>query len=76
MSATAVLPFNPETDQLLIGEAARVVGVSVETLRGWSDAGRLPCWRIGNLRVFKRADLERVARDRAKNSLPELARGA
>lgn len=67
MSATAVLPpCNPETDQLLIGEAARVVGVSADTLRSWADVGRLPCRRIGGVRVFNRGDLERVARERAK----------
>lgn len=31
-----------ETPLLTIGEAARLLGVSVDTIRRWSDAGRLP----------------------------------
>jgi excisionase family DNA binding protein len=50
----------------LTSEAARVLKVSADTVRTWADAGRLTVWRTSaGLRVFDRAELERVAADRA-----------
>ena len=31
-----------DTPLLTIGEAARMLGVSVDTIRRWSDSGRIP----------------------------------
>ncbi|MGE3597007.1 MAG: MEDS domain-containing protein [Dehalococcoidia bacterium] len=50
------------TDELLdIKQAARVLQVSEVSLRRWTDAGRLPCMRVGGRRErrFRRTDLER-----------------
>lgn len=50
------------TDELLdIKQAARVLQVSEVSLRRWTDAGRLPCMRVGGRRErrFRRGDLER-----------------
>ena len=44
-----------------IGEAARMLGVSVETIRRWDAAGRLRSTRtLGGQRRFARADVERA----------------
>ncbi|MEA2706863.1 MAG: hypothetical protein QOH22_1651 [Gemmatimonadaceae bacterium] len=48
-----------ETDFLDIAEAARFLSVSETSLRRWTNAGVLPCLRIGKRRErrFRRADL-------------------
>jgi len=53
-------------DQLLTsGDAARVAGVSVDSIRNWADNGRLPSIRTaGGVRLFTRQDLERVVQER------------
>jgi len=44
---------------LSISEAARVLGVSLSTLRRWSDAGELPSYRTpGGQRRYSREHLE------------------
>lgn len=50
---------DPE-ERLTIGEAARLVGVSVDTLRRWAKAGHVPQERVGpgGHRRFRRADVE------------------
>ncbi|MGH2787718.1 MAG: TOBE domain-containing protein [Actinomycetota bacterium] len=45
-----------------MGEAARILGVSVDTLRRWADAGRLPTRRTeGGHRIVHGTDLARIA---------------
>jgi excisionase family DNA binding protein len=46
-------------DLLDIGEAAQFLNVSETSLRRWTNAGRLPCLRVGQRRErrFRRADL-------------------
>jgi len=53
----AVTPV--DTQKLLkIGPAAALVGVSVDTLRRWSDEGKVPFQRTpGKQRLFDRTDL-------------------
>jgi molybdopterin-binding protein len=47
-----------------IGEAAELLGVSVDTLRRWADSGRLATTRTsGGHRVVDGTDLARLARD-------------
>jgi excisionase family DNA binding protein len=48
-----------ETDFLDIAEAARFLNVSETSLRRWTNAGTLPCIRVGQRRErrFRRADL-------------------
>jgi len=47
------------SDLLDIGEAAQFLSVSETSLRRWTNAGSLPCLRVGNRRErrFRRADL-------------------
>jgi len=54
---------------LSISEAARVLGVSLSTVRRWSDAGVLPSYRTpGGQR--------RYSRDQLETFLQSLRRGA
>lgn len=49
-------------DLLPIGEAARILGVSVETLRRWDRAGSIGSIRtIGGQRRFRRSEIEALA---------------
>lgn len=44
-----------------IGAAAKLAGVSVDTLRRWADAGLIRCERRpSGHRVFRRADVEAI----------------
>lgn len=50
-----------------IGEAARLLGVSTDTIRRWADDGRLSTSRTeGNHRLVDGADLARLAVERAE----------
>jgi excisionase family DNA binding protein len=49
-----------DTDRLVpIGEAARLLGVSVPTLRGWDRSGSLPALRLpeSNRRAYRESEL-------------------
>jgi excisionase family DNA binding protein len=46
-------------------EAARIVGVSAQTIRDWVAAGKLPALRTGIGRVFEIRAVERLAQERA-----------
>lgn len=49
-----------------MGQAAELLGVSVDTVRRWTDAGRLPTRRTeGGHRVVAGADLARLATELA-----------
>ncbi len=51
-------------DYLRIGEAARYLGVSPNTLRNWSRAGKIKTFRnpVNGYRLFRRVDLEDLLR--------------
>lgn len=42
--------IEPESDLLTIREAATLLNVSAVSLRRWTDAGKLPCLRVGGRR--------------------------
>ena len=63
-----------EDDGLLLGEAAKAIGVSADTLRRWDRAGKLRTVRDGaNRRRVPRREIERLSgrpdRHRAGDSL-------
>jgi excisionase family DNA binding protein len=68
--------MQPGTELLDIREAAEFLRVSETSLRRWTNAGRLPCLRVGGRRErrFRRADLLALigVADRAP---PSAARG-
>lgn len=60
---------------LLIADAARVLRVNEDTVRGFANSGALPVERTpGGLRIFRRGDVERLAAERAKRRVEERAR--
>lgn len=49
-----------------MGQAAELLGVSVDTLRRWADSGRLPTTRTeGGQRLVEGVDLARLAAEEA-----------
>lgn len=52
------------SQQILVGEAARILQVSVDMVRYLDRTGQLPARRIGHVRVFERAAVERLALER------------
>jgi excisionase family DNA binding protein len=60
MSVTTHLP--PPSDRLVFtsSQAARYLGVSLATVRRWTDAGHISCYRTpGGQRRFSRDQLDR-----------------
>jgi excisionase family DNA binding protein len=54
----------PENEYLAIGEAAALIGVSVDTLRRWEAAGQIKAARTPTgQRRFKRSDVEALLRE-------------
>ena len=53
-------PINTE-DFIRTATAARILGVSSETVRGWANAGRLPVtMTLDGMRLFSRSECERL----------------
>lgn len=53
-------------DRLSIGEAARIAGVAVETLRRWANEGRIAVERTpGGQRRFRLADVRALSESNA-----------
>ncbi|MGO9761117.1 MAG: MerR family transcriptional regulator [Solirubrobacteraceae bacterium] len=58
----SVSPAQPRNERQLVftsSQAARYVGVSLATVRRWTDAGHIECYRTpGGQRRFSRAQLD------------------
>ena len=66
-------------ERIRLGEAAEMLGVSPDTVRRWSDEGRLPAERsAGGQRLVRRSDVARVLseRRRAGEERPIVAQSA
>ncbi len=66
-------------ERIRLGEAAEILGVSPDTVRRWSDEGRLPAERsAGGQRLVRRSDVARVLseRRRAGEERPIVAQSA
>ena len=61
----------PEAQALVLtSQAARILAVASETVRTWERVGKLHAVRTaGGVRLFDRADVERLARERESASL-------
>jgi excisionase family DNA binding protein len=58
-------------DWLRLSEAAAVLGVSLHTLRRWSDTGKPVCYRSpGGHRRYRRADVEALLRAQSREGQP------
>ncbi|HEY5387929.1 MAG TPA: GAF domain-containing protein [Thermoleophilia bacterium] len=54
-------------DWLRLSEAAAALGVSLNTLRRWSDTGKLLCYRSpGGHRRYRRVDVDALLRDQSR----------
>ena len=65
---TMATSSRPATDRrwLRLSPAAELLGVSTNTLRRWSDAGKVACYRsAGGHRRFRRVDIEALLREGA-----------
>jgi excisionase family DNA binding protein len=59
MSPTATLPRNDRRLVFTSSQAARYLGVSLATIRRWTDAGHVSCYRTpGGQRRFAREQLD------------------
>lgn len=55
---------------LTSGDAARVANVSVDTIRAWNRAGKLPAIRtVGGVRLFNLDDVHRLIEARTQSSI-------
>ena len=56
------------SEYVLAAEAARILGVSVNTVRNWAKSGRLTVRRnpANNYRMFRSEDLEKFLAEAAK----------
>jgi molybdopterin-binding protein len=62
-------------DELLrIGEVAKAVGVSVETLRRWEAEGRVAFVRQGNQRMLPASELSALLQSRSSSTKQSSAR--
>ena len=67
----------PTDRAVRVGEAAELLGVSVDTLRRWTASGRLRVRRsAGGQRLVALADLRRLQEDRRKRERPIVAQSA
>ena len=50
------------SEYVMTAEAAEILGVSQNTLRGWAEQGKVPMHRnpANGYRLFRRSDLERL----------------
>jgi excisionase family DNA binding protein len=62
MPPVSIPPAQPRNERQLVftsSQAARYVGVSLATVRRWTDAGHIDCYRTpGGQRRFSRAQLD------------------
>lgn len=59
-------------DYLLVREAAILLGVAPNTVRAWSQAGKLREYRhpVNNYRLFKKSEVEAL-REQIENPVPQ-----
>ena len=64
-------------ESIRVGEAAELLGVSVDTLRRWTASGRLHVRRsAGGQRLVALADVRRLQEERRKRERPAIAQSA
>jgi excisionase family DNA binding protein len=55
--------MNPSPDLILTSEAARLLGISAQSVRQWERTGRLRAAKTaGGVRLFSRSDVEQMRR--------------
>src|SRR5256714_10131497 len=70
-------PTKPIDSSVRVGEAAELLGVSVDTLRRWTASGRLRVRRsAGGQRLVALTEVRRLKEDRRKRERPAIAQSA
>src|SRR5256714_3344841 len=70
-------PTKPIGTSVRVGEAAELLGVSVDTLRRWTASGRLRVRRsAGGQRLVALTEVRRLQEDRRKRERPAIAQSA
>lgn len=59
-----------------VREAARLLGVSPNTVRSWGAAGKIPEYRhpVNRYRMYKRAELEKLVAQVEKSRTPVISK--
>ena len=64
-------------DLMTPSDAARILGLSADSVRVLSDSGRLPAMRtVSGRRLFRRSDVDRLAAQRAQHADEVAAKSA
>jgi len=72
MPNTATLPRNNRQLVFTSSQAARYLGVSLATIRRWTDAGHVSCYRTpGGQRRFAREQLDAFVTSMRREGRPE-----
>jgi excisionase family DNA binding protein len=72
MTASATLPRNDHRLVFTSSQAARYLGVSLATIRRWTDAGHVSCYRTpGGQRRFARDQLDEFMSSMQRNAAVE-----
>lgn len=62
--------MNAPDDLMTVADAAGILGLSVDMVRLLEKSGRLPALRTtGGIRLFRRADVERLAEERKRGRI-------
>jgi excisionase family DNA binding protein len=73
----SITPPQPRDERQLVftsSQAARYVGVSLATVRRWTDAGHIDCYRTpGGQRRFSRAQLDEFIASMQRTGPAEIA---
>jgi len=70
-------PIKHTDSSVRVGEAAELLGVSVDTLRRWTASGRLRVRRsAGGQRLVALTEVRRLQEDRRKRERPAIAQSA
>ncbi|MGH9311712.1 MAG: helix-turn-helix domain-containing protein [Vicinamibacterales bacterium] len=64
----------PDLDFVGTAEAAQILQRTPDTVRYYERHGLLAAWRVGGRRLFRRADVERLATERRRRQAPEPVR--
>jgi excisionase family DNA binding protein len=77
MTASVTLPRNDRQLVFTSSQAASYLGVSLATIRRWTDAGHVGCYRTpGGQRRFARAQLDEFITSMHRETAAEQANGA
>jgi excisionase family DNA binding protein len=77
MTASVTLPRNDRQLVFTSSQAASYLGVSLATIRRWTDAGHVSCYRTpGGQRRFARAQLDEFITSMHRETGAEQATGA